>query len=74
MLNIFSFFFSVSRRAAYPVRNRQPGDRSSDPAPDLHVAAVHAEHAGQLHQAPAHHPRGLHIRGDRRLGVTGQCH
>ena len=33
---------------------------------------MHEEHACKLHQAPSHHPRGLHIRWQRVLDTTGR--
>ena len=33
---------------------------------------MHEEHACKLHQAPSHHPRGLHIRWQRILDTTGR--
>ena len=36
-----------------------------------HPAAMREEHVGELHQAPAHHTRGLHICRPRVLDTTG---
>ena len=37
-----------------------------------HAAAMPEEHAGQLHQAQAHHTRRIHLRWTRVLDTAGQ--
>ena len=56
------------RRAPRAVRDGQPGGGGADPPAAVHAAAVHEEHAGQLHEAQAHHPRRLHL---CRVGLVG---